>query len=79
MRTPIDVKLRVKESKLEALWSTSDVAKALGVPLSTVYGWRHRGIGPRGIKVGRHIKFRQSDVALWVEKQADPIASDEPS
>jgi hypothetical protein len=26
----------------------------LGVPFDTHYGWRHRGDGPRGYRVGRH-------------------------
>lgn len=56
----------------EQLESPQDVANYLGVPLDTVYAWRSRGIGPRGIRVGRHVRYRRADVDAWLERQADP-------
>lgn len=49
-----------------------EVAEYLRVPVSTVYAWRYRGIGPRGHKIGRHVRYRRSDVDAWYEDQADP-------
>ena len=43
----------------------------LGVPIATVYTWRHRGHGPPGFRVGRHLRFRTGDVAQWVAKRID--------
>lgn len=48
------------------LLSPSDLADHLGISLSTVYSWRHLGSGPVGIKVGRHVRFRRSDVDAWL-------------
>ena len=45
-----------------------------GIPVGTIYKWRHGGTGPRSIKVGRHIRFRMSDVEAWLEHNATPAA-----
>ncbi len=52
--------------------SVQDLAQMFGVPVATVYGWNHRGTGPRRISVGKHVRYRASDVAEWVERQSDP-------
>lgn len=46
------------------------VAAYLGVPESTLYAWRYRGIGPRSIKVGRHIRYRDEDVEAWLDERS---------
>jgi excisionase family DNA binding protein len=50
----------------------TELSAELKVPLGTIYGWRYRGTGPRGIRVGKHVRFRRSDVEQWLETQADP-------
>lgn len=50
----------------EALWDRARVAEFLGVPERTVEMWRARGKGPRGIRVGRHLRYVPSDVLEWV-------------
>jgi len=44
------------------LMSLTEVAEQLGVPLGTVYAWRTRGLGPRGIRVGKYVRVRQADL-----------------
>ncbi len=48
--------------------TTGQVAEYLSVPVSTLYQWRHRGLGPRAARVGRHLRYRRSDVDRWVEQ-----------
>lgn len=55
----------------DALLSPTELAEYLGVPVKTVYNWRSAGEGPRGIRIGRHVRFRQSDVHAWLEQNAD--------
>lgn len=55
----------------ERLESPQDIADYLGVPIDTIYGWRSRGIGPRGMRVGRHVRYRRRDVDDWLDRQAD--------
>jgi excisionase family DNA binding protein len=52
---------------LDALMSVTEVATLLKVPVTTIYQWRHRGEGPRPIRVGRYLRFDPSDVARWIE------------
>lgn len=53
------------------LLSAQELADYLDVPLKTIYAWRYRGRGPRGFRVGRHVRFRWSDVQRWVSEQLD--------
>jgi len=36
-----------------------------------LYGWRYKGEGPRGYRVGRFVRYRRSAVEAWLEKQLD--------
>lgn len=53
----------------QQLMTTQDVADYLDVPVSTIYQWRTRGIGPRAARVGRHLRWRRSDVDSWLDQQ----------
>lgn len=55
----------------ERLMSLSDLSDMLSVPVTTLYQWRHRGEGPPGYRVGRHVRYRLSAVEAWLETQAD--------
>ncbi len=54
---------------LDRLLSVQDLADYLGVPVATIYTWRHRGHGPPGFRVGRHLRFRTSDIAHWITQR----------
>lgn len=48
-------------------WLTTDeLAELLKVPVSTVRAWRHNGSGPQGVRLGRHVRYRQSTVTAWI-------------
>jgi excisionase family DNA binding protein len=55
----------------EALGSIAEVAEYLGYSVQTLYNWRNKGIGPRGIRVGGRVRYRWSDVERWLDEQAD--------
>jgi excisionase family DNA binding protein len=55
------------------LLTVQELAELLQVPPKTVYSWRYRGEGPRGIMVGRHLRYRPQDVAAWLEIQMGPL------
>jgi len=42
---------------IEPLWTAEDVSEFLGVPVSTLYQWRYRRIGPRAARVGRQVLY----------------------
>ncbi|MEO6472263.1 MAG: helix-turn-helix domain-containing protein [Aeromicrobium sp.] len=56
---------------LDPLLSVRDLAAYLGVPVATIYDWRVDGKGPCGLRVGRHVKFTQTDVAAWLDSMRE--------
>jgi predicted DNA-binding transcriptional regulator AlpA len=36
----------------DRLMTMAEVSDLLGIPISTLYGWRHRGEGPAGYRIG---------------------------
>lgn len=53
------------------LLTTNEVAESLRVSESTVRYWKHRGEGPRSMKVGRRVLYRREDVELWLASKYD--------
>jgi excisionase family DNA binding protein len=56
---------------IERLMTLRDLSDMLGVPVATLYAWRHRGEGPPGYRVGRHVRYRRAEVEQWLTTQAD--------
>jgi len=56
----------------DGLLTPVELAQWLGVPVATIYQSRTRGAGPRGLRVGRHLRFRTSDVRAWLDSLAEP-------
>ncbi|MGH9034275.1 MAG: helix-turn-helix transcriptional regulator [Acidimicrobiia bacterium] len=56
----------------DRLLTLEQVAGYLQVPVKTLYDWRHRGLGPRGLRVGRYVRYRQADVDAWLDTCVDP-------
>ncbi|MEU5412540.1 helix-turn-helix transcriptional regulator [Streptomyces clavifer] len=52
-----------------------DLADLLGVPVETVYQWRRKDSGPRGFRVGRHLRYDPEDVRAWVVSLMDKEAA----
>jgi predicted DNA-binding transcriptional regulator AlpA len=53
----------------EPLWGVRDVAEFLQVPAMTIYHWRRTDYGPKGIRVGRYVRYQPEDVRTWLEAQ----------
>lgn len=57
--------------------TTDELADLLAVPVRTVYAWRHARTGPRGVRIGRHLRYRRTDVDAWLEERyADEDAAE---
>jgi excisionase family DNA binding protein len=55
----------------DQLWDDEITGAFLGgVPVGTLANWRYQGRGPRFVKVGRHVRYRRSDVEAWLERNA---------
>lgn len=57
----------------ERLVSPGELAAYLAVPVQTVYGWRSKGVGPRGIRVGKHVRYRKADIDRWLTSRGDDV------
>jgi excisionase family DNA binding protein len=53
------------------LLTPSELAEYLKVPVKTIYNWRSGGTGPRGIRVGRHVRFRRTEIEAWLDRQVE--------
>ena len=47
-----------------------EVADMLGLSVATLRAWRHRGRGPRFLRLGRSVRYLPSDVADFVRASA---------
>jgi excisionase family DNA binding protein len=66
-----DIQRREMINELDRLLTITDLSEMLGVPVDTLYGWRHRGEGPAGYRIGRHVRYRRAAVEAWLDTQAD--------
>jgi excisionase family DNA binding protein len=55
----------------DKLLSLTDLSEILGIPVHTLYRWRHNGDGPAGYWVGLHVRYRREAVEAWLQQQAD--------
>ena len=55
----------------QELLTTTQRSEYLEVPVKTLYAWRHRNYGPPGIRVGKHVRYRATDVEAWLDAQVD--------
>jgi predicted DNA-binding transcriptional regulator AlpA len=59
----------------ERLMTIADRSTTLGMPVDTLCGWRHRGEGPTGYRIGRHVRYRRSAVEAWLERNNRPAVA----
>lgn len=54
---------------------TAELAALVRKSQATVRGWRHRGIGPRGTKIGKDVLYHRDAVREWLQakESADEI------
>ena len=57
---------------LDQLMNIREVAEHLRVPVSTVYDWRTRGLGPPAHRFGKHLAFAVPDLEIWISEHRDP-------
>jgi predicted DNA-binding transcriptional regulator AlpA len=51
----------------------ADLARMLRLTPASIYAMRHRGDGPRGIRVGKHVRFDPGDVEKWLASRKEEI------
>ncbi|MCP2340199.1 helix-turn-helix transcriptional regulator [Actinomadura rupiterrae] len=71
MATPTASQQDIAETGLptDRLGTIEEVAGFLGIPVATLYRWRQVGKGPKARKIGKHLRYRSSDVHAWIDAQ----------
>jgi excisionase family DNA binding protein len=57
------------ESASDRWLSRQELADRLGVPPKTTAQWASNGTGPPHAKIGRHVRYRLSDIVKWEDAQ----------
>jgi hypothetical protein len=60
----------------DGLLDQTRLAEQLVVTTKCLEAWRHRGGGPKFVKVGRLIRYRPSDVAEWLMRRTATSTSE---
>lgn len=58
----------VEASEFGRAWSVRELAARLQVSVQTIYDLRSQGRGPRGFRIGRELRFRESEVLAWLDR-----------
>ncbi|WP_369370129.1 helix-turn-helix transcriptional regulator [Promicromonospora sp. Populi] len=53
------------------LMTPEELADYLSVTLHCVYAWSSRGGGPRVLRVGGRLRYRETDVEAWLDSVGD--------
>lgn len=60
------------------LLNTQEVAEILGYKPNTLEIWRNRGIGPKYRKIGRLVKYAESDINAFIDASTCTSTSQTP-
>jgi hypothetical protein len=55
----------------ERLWTTDDLAAYLRMSVGALHTLRHRGQGPKGVRVGKRVLYRPEDVQTFLQQRAE--------
>ena len=64
----------MRPAGLEKVWTVEELAEFAGVSASTLYHWRWQGKGPEAFKVGRVLRYPDSDIETWLEVLGREVA-----
>ena len=67
----------IKTTPREIILPPAEIAELLGVSLSWLAKSRLRGDGPRFVKVGRSVRYRESDVRDYIRARTRTSTSEQ--
>jgi hypothetical protein len=61
-----DPRVTLRSGLPDRYLTPDDIAE---VPLETVYQWRKKRTGPRGFRIGKHLRYDPADVRAYVDQR----------
>lgn len=58
-----------------AFLTPEGLAQTLSIPQRTIDDWRYRGVGPTWLRIGKHVRYRMSDVEDWLRSKEERTAA----
>jgi excisionase family DNA binding protein len=56
---------------LDELLTLDELCAMLKITKATAYKQRSTGSGPPGYRIGKHLRFKRSEVFVWLESKKD--------
>lgn len=53
------------------LLTQEELAEYLGLSKPTLQRWRREGYGPKYLRIGKHVYYKEVDVLAWIEEQRE--------
>jgi excisionase family DNA binding protein len=53
----------------DRLMTPVELSEYLQIPLGTIYQWKYKRFGPPAHKIGRHLRYKLSEVETWATAQ----------
>ena len=61
--------LRPIPAQDEVLIPAATVTDYIGIKTQTLARWRHEGVGPTWVALGRRVYYRSSDLQAWIDSR----------
>jgi predicted DNA-binding transcriptional regulator AlpA len=52
----------------DGLITTAELAAFLSLPVRTLRQWRYLDVGPKALRIGRHLRYEPSEVRRWLDQ-----------
>jgi len=59
----------MNNNEIKSLLNEHDVARLIALSVASVRRWRLLGQGPKFLKIGSAVRYRQEDVLDWLESR----------
>ena len=56
---------------MQRLMTVQELSDLLQIPEQTIYWWHGEGLGPKAIRIGKHLRYRPEAVEAWLDAGAN--------
>lgn len=67
--TPEYGRCEYMEDPIPKLITVEGLSDLLSIPVGTIYRWRSLGVGPKGIRIGKFVRYDPREVEKWLRER----------